>query len=194
MVEGVASCALYGVISSGPASPAWRSVPLARASSTDCRTSARVTGVPGASSARTAPAAMVSTVSARSCLAFMMDSLMKKISIRLDSGCATLRSHRRPSSDISRARRIARVLDPPTAQIAVEIDQAGEARQARRHQRELRAVQAGLRRQHREVARDAVLELQLRQIQGALLGLGDALERRDLVAVGAACREAVGHF
>ena len=58
----------------------------------------------------------------------------------------------------------------------------------------LRRVQIGLRGQHRQIAVDAVLITQVRQIQPALFGKGIALERLNLLIVRAACRQSVRHF
>src|SRR5437016_2238268 len=55
-----------------------------------------------------------------------------------------------------RARRIAGVRDPAAAERAVEIDEVGEALLARGDERELRVVEAGLRREHLQIAVDAV--------------------------------------
>jgi hypothetical protein len=84
------------------------------------------------------------------------------------------------------------VLDPAAAEGAVQVDQAGQAREPGRHQRRLRAVEAVLRVSTGEIARHAVAKQLLRQVERALLGLDGALDRRELVAEGAARREPVG--
>src|SRR5258706_4864151 len=100
------------------------------------------------------------------------------------------RSRWHDRGDILReARLIARVLDPPATERLVQIDQIGEAREARLHQRLLRAVQTGLRSQDSEVIVYTVAKAQLREVERALLSRGEAFEGGDLVVVGAARRE-----
>src|SRR5271169_4386205 len=52
-------------------------------------------------------------------------------------------------------RHVTGVFDPPAAEGLVQIHEIGKARQARRHQRQLGAVQTSLRRKHAEVIVDA---------------------------------------
>jgi CheY-like chemotaxis protein len=86
------------------------------------------------------------------------------------------------------------MLDPSPAQVPVQIDEACEAVQPSRHERQLRVVQAGLCREHGEIVVHAVLEANLRQVERALLGVGVAFDRRDLVVVRSARCKAIGHF
>src|SRR5262249_42951834 len=65
---------------------------------------------------------------------------------------------------IGRTWRVARARDPPAAQRAIEVHEAGHARQLRRRQLELDAVETGLRREYGEIAGDTRLELELRQV------------------------------
>src|SRR5438270_9771015 len=88
-----------------------------------------------------------------------------------------LGSRRRDRADVlGRRRRVARTLDPPAAEELVEVDQIGQARHARLHQRELGTIQTGLRGKDGEVIVHAVLEPKLGQVERALLGGGETFQ------------------
>lgn len=93
---------------------------------------------------------------------------------------------------IRRARRFASAMDPPAAERAVKVDQVRPACHTCADQR-LRRVRIRLRRQHRQVAVDAVLVAQVRQVKATLLRVLVAFERRDLLVVRAARGKAVRH-
>src|SRR3989442_1080209 len=83
-------------------------------------------------------------------------------------------------------RLLAGALDPAATEGPVQIDEAGEALQARRDERELGVVEGGLRDEHVQIRVRAVAIAEVRKLQAALLRRREALLCGKLLVVGAA--------
>ena len=68
------------------------------------------------------------------------------------------------------ARHVAAALDPAAAERPIEVDEVGQALQARGHERELGVVEAGLRREDLQVVVDPVAVAEQRELEARAAG------------------------